>query len=291
MKYATKVTCLVLIGIFLLPMPCLARCEAEDLITWLILDLPPLFQTKGPHKEKGLADQIQKMVADQLKGYRSVSRVANASRIAKELKGDACVCFAGEFYGNPDFLTSIPTIAMLPHKLIVRKSDVSMYGDSKSVSLDKLLQNKDLIFGTASDRLYGPELDAVLTKHKGAKNIYRRSSVDALEGLMGMMLKARVDYLIEYPVIVNYAARTAGVEDKIAIIDIEENSNAPPIRGAIRCTNTEWGRKVLKQVNKILLNIRPLPKYREIIAEWAIPSGAEKTYWKIYEDQVLSVTE
>ena len=231
------------------------------------------------------------MVADQLEAYRSVRRVANASRIGWELKGDKCVCFAGEFYGNPDYLTSIPTIAMLPHKLIVRKSDIDMYGDAKSVSLDRLLGNKKLVFGTASDRLYGPELDAVLKKHEGAKNIYRRTSVDTLGGLLGMMLKGRVDYLVEYPVAVNYAAKKAGVWDQLAILAIEENSDAPPIRGAIRCTDTDWGRKVIEVVNAILRKIRPSEGYRKIVKEWVVPPGREKEYWKIYESQVLRPAE
>ncbi|NQU14596.1 MAG: hypothetical protein HQ561_10625 [Desulfobacteraceae bacterium] len=291
MRNAASVTCLILIGIFFLPFRALATCEDENVITWLVLDLPPLFLTKGPDKGKGLADRIQDMVADQLEAYRSVRRVANASRIGWELKGDKCVCFAGEFYGNPDYLTSIPTIAMLPHKLIVRKSDIDMYGDAKSVSLDRLLGNKKLVFGTASDRLYGPELDAVLKKHEGAKNIYRRTSVDTLGGLLGMMLKGRVDYLVEYPVAVNYAAKKAGVWDQLAILAIEENSDAPPIRGAIRCTDTEWGRKVIEEVNAILRKIRPSEGYRKIVKEWVVPPRRKKEYWKIYESQVLRPAE
>jgi len=68
------------------------------------------------------------------------------------------------------------------------------------------LQNKNLILGTASDRLYGPELDIVLKKHTKGKNVYHRSGKDTLDGLLGMLIKGRVDYLIEYPVSIAYAA-------------------------------------------------------------------------------------
>ena len=106
-----------------------------------------------------------------------------------------------------------------------------------------------------------------------------------------MMLKGRVDYLVEYPVAVNYAAKKAGVWDQLAILAIEENSDAPPIRGAIRCTDTDWGRKVIEVVNAILRKIRPSEGYRKIVKEWVVPPGREKEYWKIYESQVLRPAE
>jgi len=287
---------IIIIGISLLvisvlPAWVVAEREKEDSITWFILDLPPFFITKGSDKEKGLADQIQKMVSERLDGYRFSNKVANASRIAKELKEDECVCFAGEFYGNPGFLTSVPTILLLPHNIIVRKKDLHLYGNGNYVSLKRLLQNKNLILGTASDRLYGPELDIVLKKHTKGKNVYHRSGKDTLDGLLGMLIKGRVDYLIEYPVSIAYAAKRLGVLDKLATITIEENVDAPPIRGAIRCPDTEWGRKIINDINKILLKIRVLPEYRKIIKDWAVPPGKEGEYWKIYKEQVLNVRE
>ena len=288
-KYPTVI--LLLAILFLLPARVLSGGERENSIKWFILDLPPLFITKGPDMGKGFGDQIQKMVSERLDGYRSYYKVANASRIAKSLNEDECVCFAGEFYGNPDFLTSVPTIVLMPHNIIVRKKDLHLFGDGNSVSLKRMLQKKNLILGTARDRLYGHELDVVLKEHAGGKNIYRRSGKDTLEGLLGMLIKGRVDYLIEYPVSIKYAARRLGVSNKIATITIEENVDAPPIRGAIRCPDTEWGRKVINDINKILVKIRALPEYRKVIKDWAVPPGKEEEYWKIYEKQVLNVSE
>ena len=106
-----------------------------------------------------------------------------------------------------------------------------------------------------------------------------------------MLLKGRIDYLIEYPASIRYAAKRAGVENRLAMIPIEENSRAPLIRGAIRCPDTEWGRRAIEEINRVLLEIRPSPQYRNIIREWAVPPGKESAYWKIYEDQILNVKE
>jgi uncharacterized protein (TIGR02285 family) len=286
-----RTACCLLLLVFLFPGASMGEQANEDTITWLVLDLPPFFVTKGPDKGKGVADRIQQMVSDRLKGYRSRSQVANTSRIARELREDKNVCFAGEFYGNPDFLTSAPTIALLPHNVIVRKKDVHLFGDGKKITLKELLQNKDLILGTAKDRLYGPELDHVLKPYAEAKNIYRRSGKDTLDGLLGMLLKGRIDYLIEYPVSIRYAAKRAGVENRIAMISIEENSGASLIRGAIRCPDTEWGRRTIHEINKVLWELRPSPQYRNIVRDWAVPPGKADEYWKIYEDQILNVRE
>jgi len=291
MRQGIRVAIAFMLMLFSMSSRSLAEQDTGNIITWLVLDLPPFFLTEGPDQGKGVADRIQRMVTDRLKGYRSRSEGANASRIARELIKDRHVCFAGEFYGNPDFLTSVPTIALLPHTIIVRKEDAHLFGDGKKVSLERLLENSDLVLGIAKDRLHGPELDRVLKKHEGATHIYRRTGKDILDGLLGMLLKGRIDYLIEYPVSIRYAAKKAGAEDRLATITIEENSGAPLIRGAIRCPDTEWGRNAIQEINKVLLEIRPSPEYRSIIRDWAVPPGKEAAYWKTYEEQVLNVTK
>lgn len=291
MRRMVTIMLMVFLSLMLLPFMKTSAAAEERQITWLILDLPPLFLTKGPDAGTGLADRIQRMVADRLSGYEHRIQIANASRIALELQEDRQVCFAGEFYGNPDFLTSIPTVVLLPHNLIVRREDAHRFGDGNAVSLEALLQDPDLVFGTARDRLYGPELDAVLKRFQGAKNIHERAGQDTLDGLLGMLVRGRVDYLVEYPVSVRYAAKTAGIEDKVMTIPILENQNALLIRGAIRAPDTAWGRSVIQKINHVLLEIRTLPEYWHILEDWVISPGGEKAYQSLYERYVLDVTE
>ena len=268
-----------------------AAAEEPEAITWLVLDLPPLFITKGPDAGKGIADRVQKMISQGLKGRRFKTRVANAARIAMELSEDRKVCFAGEFYGNPAFLNSIPTVALPSHNLIVLKENAHLFGNGEKVSLKSLLENRSLIFGTAENRLYGPELDGVLRQYAGSKNIYARSGKDTLEGLLGMLDKKRVHYLIEYPSSIRYAAKKAGMWDRLAVIPIQENAGALPIIGAVRCPDTPWGRRMIKEINAVLRKIRPTPAYRRIMEDWIITPGNEKEYWKVHESRVLEITE
>ena len=278
---------LLLLSSFQLP----AGAEEPETITWLVLDLPPLFITKGPDAGNGIADRIQKMIIKGLKGRHCETRVANASRIAKELNQDSKVCFAGEFYGNPAFLTSIPTIVLPPHNLIVLKENAHLFGDGKEVSLRNLLQDRKLIFGTAENRLYGPGLDAILREYAGSKNIYARGGKDTLEGLLGMLMKERVHYLIEYPVSIRYTAKKMGMWERLTVIPIKENAGAPPIRGAVRCPDTLWGRRLITEINEVLRKIRPTPEYRKIVDDWIVAPGNEEDYREIYKNQVLKVTE
>ena len=268
-----------------------AAAEEPEIITWLVLDLPPLFITEGPDAGNGIADRVQKMISHGLKGRCSETRVANASRIAMELSEDRKVCFAGEFYGNPAFLNSIPTIALPPHNLIVLKENAHLFGNGEKVSLKSLLENRSLIFGTAENRLYGPELDGILRQYAGLKNIYARSGKDTLKGLLGMLDKKRVHYLIEYPVSIRYAAKNAGMWERLSVIPIQENAEALPIIGAVRCPDTPWGRQMIGEINDVLRAIRPTPAYRRIMEDWIITPGNENDYWKIHDSQVLKITE
>ncbi len=268
-----------------------AIAKEPETITWLILDLPPLFITKGPDAGKGIADRVQKMIIAGLQGRRSKTRIANASRIALELDQDSNVCFVGEFFGNPAFLTSIPTMVLPHHNVIVLKENVHLFGNRKEISLRELLKNETLIFGTAQNRLYGPALDGVLKEYAGAKNIYARGGEDTLEGLLKMLDKRRVHYLIEYPVSIRYTAEKMGMWDNLAVIPMQENAEAPPIRGAVRCPDTPWGRRLVQEINAVLRKIRSTPEYRKIMEDWIITSENSEEYWKIHENKVLKVTE
>lgn len=148
-----------------------------------------------------------------------------------------------------------------------------------------------MIFGTAKNRLYGPELDGVPRQYDRSKNIYARGGKDTLEGLLGMLEKKRVHYLIEYPVSIRHAAKNAGIWEQLKVIPIEENAEALTIRGAVRCSGTPWGRELIGEINEILRAIRPTAEYRRIMEDWIITSGNEENYWKIHESQVLNVTE
>jgi uncharacterized protein (TIGR02285 family) len=289
-----RLSCIFVLSFFLFfagPFHLAAIAEESETVTWLVLDLPPIFITKGSDAGKGIADRVQKMINDGLKGRRFEIRVANTSRIAKELREDRNVCFAAEFYGNSAFLTSIPTIALPPQRLIVLKENAHLFGNGETVSLKNLLENRNLVFGTAKNRLYGPELDEILRQYAGSKNIYARSGKDTLEGLLGMLDKKRVHYLIEYPLSVRYAAKKAEMWDRLKVIPIAENAEGLFIRGAVRCSDTPWGRRLIGEINEVLRKIRPTPEYRRIIEDWIITPGNEKDYWKIYEAQVLNVTE
>ena len=282
---------LVLFLLFPTPFPLSAADEELETITWLILDLPPLFITKGPDMGNGIGDRVQKMIINGLKGYRFKTRIANSSRIARELNQDRNVCFAGEFYGNPAFLTSIPTIVFPPHNLIVLKENVHLFGSGKKISLKSLLENETFIFGTAENRLYGPELDTVLRQYSGAGNVYARRGKDTLKGLLGMLGKNRIHYLIEYPLSIRYAAENAGMSERLSVIPIQENSEALPIRGAVRCPDTPWGHKLIGEINEVLRSIRPTPEFRKIMEDWIVaPENAEE-YWKIHQTHVLEITE
>jgi hypothetical protein len=48
---------------------------------------------------------------------------------------------------------------------------------------------------------------------------------------------------------------------------------------------------VIEDINKVLLEVRSSPQYRNIIQEWAVPPEKGDEYWKIYESEILNVTE
>jgi hypothetical protein len=292
LKKQRFVLCLAFFFLFEGPFHFPATAEASGVVTWLVLDFPPLFIVEGADAGRGIADRVQKMINKGLKGHSFKTRVANASRISKELKEESNVCFAGEFYGNP----------VLPYQYTHHGASSPSTGHPQREHPSFRGRRSGLPQGPSSQQgtgFWNRQESSVragagrdpAAPYKGSKNIYERSGKDTLEGLLGMLAKKRVHYLVEYPVSIRYAANKAGIWDRLALIPIAENAEAPFVRGAVRCSDTPWGRRMIGEINEVLRVIRSTPEYRRIIEDWIITPGNEKAYWKIYERQVLNVEE
>jgi uncharacterized protein (TIGR02285 family) len=129
------------------------------------------------------------------------------------------------------------------------------------ISLASLFTGKSsYVLGVDEGRSFGVFLDeqiAALEKHN---LIVRRGGI-ATKSLVKMLLKNRVDYIIEYPVSINEALKSIPINIKLDSLRI---ANSPDyIVGYIACHKGSLGQKVIEDINRELQRLyRSYPFYQ-----------------------------
>ena len=236
---------------------------AEETMTWLVTNWPPLQMLEGPDKGKGRYDAFMELYREHLPQYEHKTIEMNWSRFWTDIKEGKNVCsiFAVYSKDRAEFAeySELATVG-IPLRIVMRQSDMEKLGNPESISLIDLLED-DRFKGTlVNKRSYFAILDPILEEHH--RNIKRISVSD--KNLIRMILSGRTDYTLEYSYVANYLAEKYKTEydTKIGSIAIKE---LPPVVSAyLACPKNEWGKKVIKDFNAALSKLKHTKEYFDI---------------------------
>ena len=227
------------------------------------------------------------MIEKELSQYQHRTISANFARMDRLLAGKGQFCAMGtskaenvkndRYYTLPDLFTF--TVVMFMHESLYAK-----LGSPTRYSLNKLLEAEKYTLGIPKGRNFSPILENILRKRKGRYIRYLANSAIS-EGTMKLILKKRgIDLAIEYPIEGRYAVRDEEDRGKLKSVIISEDSE--PIYSWTSCTKTPWGIKVVNQINKALLKIRPSDEYRHVY-EKLIDEKLVPEYRRLYDSIFL----
>lgn len=186
---------------------------------------------------------------------------------------------------------SIPSVFTLPPVLIIHKENFDKFGRKKTVSLSEILKSKNFIIGRSNNRSYGVEFDNALNSFGNDKNIFAYEGPELSLNLFKMLLAGRIDALPGLPEEAMYLAETMGLRDDIMTITIAENQVTHDASLTyVACSKTDWGKKTIEEINKVLLQQRPTELYRSAYERWLDPSSIDG-YRKLYEEIFLNIVE
>jgi len=267
--------------------------DAKDSINWLEATSPPFFIHEGQYKGQGYEDQVTDIIIDHLPQYTHSRTVANISRHYHEFEKGHQVCNVG-LYKTPErekfMYFSIPSFFTYPTVLIIDKSKWPSFGNTKNVKLEDILKSKKLIIGRGENRSYGKFVDEVLNRYGTKQNIFAFEGQELSLHFFEMLKLDRLDGLIGLPEEAMYQAERLGIRDHIITIDIEENQGNPESWFSyVACSKTEWGRKVIEDINHVLIEQRPSARYRATYERW-LDESSHVGYRKLYETVFLPVT-
>ncbi len=258
-------------------------------VTWVESDFPPVWIYSGPYKGMGGADLIQDLLFEKLSGYQHRRLRANVTRteIMVRNKDNVCTC---AMFKTPDrekimVFNRVPSSFILANGIITKKSRQGRFGDKDYISLAGILKNSRLRCGITKDRKFGGKIDEILDQNKENPNILKRAAGDLTAGLLRMLKADNVDYILGFDWELQYLSRdlfSPQEADTLIYIPIKETT--PYLMSYIACSKTEWGKRFVKKLDKILEEALPSETYLNFWGQWM---SNKALYRKLYHDVFL----
>ncbi len=267
---------------------------AQPAITWMEASFPPYLIHEGTYKGQGYGDTVTNILVANLDTYEHKRIQANISRHYDLFKKKENVCTVG-LYKNPErekFLYfSLPSFFTLPNVIVINKNKFDDFGGSNMVSLTEVLKNKALVIGQAKNRSYGPIIDSIFKQYGTNDNVFVYEGKTLSLSFFEMLKRDRLDGIIGLPEEVLYQAENLGIRDQIMTLSIAENQQSLDAwLSYVACSKTPWGKKVIEDINAVLLRERPKESYRAAYERW-LDKGSIPGYRAAYDKYFLSETE
>jgi uncharacterized protein (TIGR02285 family) len=278
--------------LLILNVPVLAK--AKEAVTWMEAAMPPFFIQNGGQQDQGYGDIITDIIQQGLVDYEHDTITTNITRHFYKFKQGEKVCSVG-LYRTPEreefMYFSMPSFLTLPPVLIIKKDELSRFGNRTSVQLAEILGDKKLMVGMSKDRSYGTTTDDILRKHKGSGNILESTGQELSLNLFKMLLKGRLDGIVGLPEEALYQAEQLGIRDQLMTLAIEENQNGyEGWMSSVGCSKNAWGKAIIDKINEILRKQRPTERYRTAYERWLDTNSIEH-YRRVYKDVFLETTQ
>lgn len=262
--------------------------SAKPIISWVVLDIPPIEIAYGPLKGQGSLDKIRDRFIEELPQYRhSPPILVNQERFLRLLPtGTFChatLRSTAKFDGLA--IQSIPHFTGFPDVIITTKKHqkaISQFG--VPVPLQRVLTESSLTLGVPS-RSMGKDVDDILRQYGNENNMLTRRSSEVGKDLLRMMLAGRLDYTIGFPSAKRSWEKTPEGKDVISF-PIQELNDLIPI-GHITCSDNELGRKFIDDSNKIIHKLIGSQEYINRYVLSAYPLELQKTVQERINSHVL----
>lgn len=270
---------------------------AKEEIHWVDVNIPPyhhiqtgdldLFsETLEPHD--GITDRLLQLLADALPKYTHKHTIVPTARLLSFLEKGHNVCNPAMKI-TPDrkeyiVFSQRPSIIAPSNGITIRAEDQNLFGEPPVV-FERLLNSPNLVLGIEFGRAYGPEIDQLLTRYKASDSVYERFSSPAYFGLIKMLMRKRVDYVLGFPMEFSYVKHTRKLTQDIAFLPLKEPEEFS--YSYVGCSKTAAGRQLITEVDKALARIRKTEDYREAIERW-LPPVLHESFRQHYKEEFLT---
>ncbi len=262
--------------------------RAKDIVYWQNVNWPPFQILRGKDAGMGRFDLILKLFQDRLHQYEHHNTEMNWSRYWEEVKAGKhilnCMAIKTPERSQYTVFSNVVTFT-LPHRIIMRKSKIEQLGLPRSLTLAEFLMDERFHGVIEQKRSYSNTLDAILIEKEAGGNFARKT----LEGgqILNMIVAGRMDYTIEYPFVVDYVMKKVTEPNNeplgsILIVELPQY-----ITARVAAPKTNWGAKVINDINRVLKDLKTQDIYFDIHKKWYSEKKDIDQITEIYEELFL----
>lgn len=243
--------------------------SAKPLLSWATNTAPPFHIVGGPFNQQGICDELLNSIQKQLPDTKHQILVMPQTRIHQALNNKEPLCFPCMIHRAKPTSTAVfsqPTHWYRPQGIITRKALAHHFSQQfgSPLVLANLLADKTFKLGLAAGRRYG-ELESVLEPYR--KNSLVRSGDDGPIALLKMIQSGRIDFTLDYDIILTYLNKTAPEQAK-GLVYVPLAELQQPIAGAVGCSNSDWGRQQIELIDTVLPAVRAAPAFMQSLELW-----------------------
>ncbi|NWF06217.1 TIGR02285 family protein [Pseudomonas salomonii] len=253
--------------------------RAENTMTWLLRDLPPMTIFEGPQKNQGALDQLLPLLMEHLPEYRHQVMHVNRARGIQMLRAQPLICDPSLLW-TPEraqyvVFSAQAFVAVSNGVTIPRSQQAAMapYIVEGQFDLQAFLKAHKARIGATAERSYGPTVDEQL-KHADPHTLALHYGNDALGSLLQMQRLGRLEAVLGYPPEIRYHAQQQGIAAH-DLLFFPIKGSAPYQRTHIGCSNTPQGRQAIQRIDQALGEI-PLEQVQQSYASWLDPAMREQ---------------
>lgn len=245
---------------------------AKPQLNWATNAAPPFHIVGGPLDQQGFCDQLLNSIRKQLAETKHQILLMPQTRIHQALNNSEPLCFPCMIHRAQPTKTAVfstPTHWYRPQGVITRKALANHFSEQfgSPLVLAHLLQNQTFKLGLAAGRRYG-ELESVLEPYR--QNGLVRSGDDGPIALLKMIQSGRIDFTLDYDIILTYLNKTAPEQAK-GLVYVPLAELPQPIAGAVGCSNSDWGRQQVELINTVLPKVKADPSFKKSLELWFDP--------------------
>lgn len=260
--------------------------SAKETLYWAQYDIPPFYIKDGSYSDKGIVDITDEMIRAELPQYNHVKIWANIARIRHMMEqGKKIIC--GNLLKTPErekyqIFSSIHRVLPTALHVIIPLNEKNNYNkyinNDKSIDLLRLINSKDKIGYFIASRSYGSKYDTAIQDRKNKRINYALNA--PMGNVFDMLIKDKNGFTIAYPEeLIYYTESKFGYGSSI-VSDLNKKSylgrfkiirisgQPEQVTTYVTAPKTEWGRKVISEINHVLIKLSSNHDYINDNYQW-----------------------
>lgn len=272
-------------GLLLAPLgalaPGLGRAET---MTWVMRDFPPSSMPQQGQPSIGMADEFVKAIVQRWPEVEHRYLVANNRRILSMLESGEPACFTTALrVPERERQAYIADMLLVPPQMLITRRELLPrlpLNSQGEVRLPQLLADTRLSGVLQQDRSYGVTLDRMIQ----ARPANARLSLSAGTARpLAMVALERADYSIDYDYSLAYEQFSDARLRDSELRSVPIEGNAQPLVAGIACPRTDWGRRMILRIDRLIAELAQDPQARSGLERWTTPQ-ARRAYGRQVED-------